>query len=104
MNATKEDMRMSEEIYNQARENLILGCDWIPGTGDFIKVRSELCTGCAACVKACFGNCFQLKDGKSMIKSYETCCECGACWFVCPENAIDFSWPKGGTGIVMKHG
>jgi hypothetical protein len=28
----------------------------------------------------------------------------GVCWLVRPENAIDFSWPKGGGGIVMEHG
>ena len=24
--------------------------------------------------------------------------ECAACWYVCEENAIFFSWPNGGTG------
>ena len=23
---------------------------------------------------------------------------CAACWYFCKEEAIDFSWPKGGTG------
>ncbi len=104
MTISREGKDMSQEIYEQAKNNLIYGCEWVSGTGDFIKVRSELCNGCGACIKPCFVDCFELRNHKSKIQSYETCCECGACWFVCPENAIDFSWPKGGTGIIMKHG
>ena len=65
----------------------------------FIKVNVEKCTGCANCVKVCLGECYEIKGKKARIKSLDRCMECGACWYVCCEDAIDFSWPQGGTGF-----
>jgi len=85
-------------------EEKILGVEWVPGTGTFITVNSELCTGCGRCVRVCLGRCIKIREGKAVIENFETCFECGVCWFVCPENAIRFSWPKGGTGVRIMYG
>jgi len=85
-------------------EKVILGVEWIPGTGDFIKVVEESCNGCGDCVRVCLAKCFGLRRKKAYVKSLDNCFECAACWFVCLEDAIDFSWPNGGTGFRTEFG
>jgi len=75
------------------------GVEWVEGTGEFISVNEEKCDGCANCVRVCLGGCYEISGGKARIKSLDKCMECGACWYVCPTGAIDFSWPPGGTGF-----
>jgi NAD-dependent dihydropyrimidine dehydrogenase PreA subunit len=82
----------------------VLGCDWVPDTGDFIKIDQERCNGCGECVISCLGDCIGIRGGKASILGYETCQECGACWYICPQDAIDFSWPRGGTGMRVRRG
>ena len=82
----------------------IPGVEWIEGTGEFIKVDLDKCTGCANCVKVCLGGCYELKNKKAVITSLDRCMECGACWYVCQDDAVLFSWPKGGTGFRTKWG
>ncbi len=74
------------------------GVQWIEGTGDFIKANPEKCTGCGNCVKVCLGSCWEISKKKARVKSLDECMECAACWYVCEEGAVEFSWPKGGTG------
>lgn len=74
------------------------GVEWIPGTGAFITVDTEKCTGCANCVNVCLGDCWTLEAKKARIKSLDTCMECASCWYVCDTVAISFKWPTGGTG------
>ncbi len=74
------------------------GVQWTEGTGDFVKVDGEKCTGCGNCVKVCLGDCWEISKKKARVKSLRECMECAACWYVCEPGAIDFSWPKGGTG------
>ncbi|MEJ2295228.1 MAG: hypothetical protein P8Y23_10725 [Candidatus Lokiarchaeota archaeon] len=38
-------------------------------------------------------------DRKAKLKSLENCMECASCWYVCEPEAIDFTWPLGGTGF-----
>ncbi|MBN2178647.1 MAG: 4Fe-4S binding protein [Deltaproteobacteria bacterium] len=52
----------------------------------------------------CLGDCYEIVEKKARIKSLDTCMECGACWYACPEDAIDFSWPPGGTGFRTEWG
>jgi NAD-dependent dihydropyrimidine dehydrogenase PreA subunit len=81
-----------------AKIDRVLGTAWVPGTGDFITVNLDRCNGCALCVVS------GIRKKKAVMLTYETCQECGACWYICPENAIEFSWPKGGTGMRVEYG
>jgi ferredoxin-like protein FixX len=45
-----------------------------------------------------------MAEGKARIKSLDLCMECGSCWYVCTEEAIIFTWPKGGTGFRTEWG
>lgn len=80
------------------------GVEWIEGTGDFVRVDEAKCTACARCVKVCLARCFEIADKKARVRSLAECMECASCWFVCPENAIDFYWPPGGTGYRSSWG
>jgi ferredoxin-like protein FixX len=74
------------------------GVEWVGETGEFIRIDPAKCDGCANCVKVCLADCYEVKEKKARIKSLERCMECAACWYVCENGAIDFSWPRGGTG------
>jgi NAD-dependent dihydropyrimidine dehydrogenase PreA subunit len=80
------------------------GVEWIGGTGAFIAVDKGKCRGCGSCVKVCLGDCWELSGKKAGIKNLDLCMECGSCWYVCPEGAVSFSWPKGGTGFRTSWG
>lgn len=73
---------------------------------DFITYRKEKCNGCAKCADVCSVGLWSVKEGKARLsKRYrELCLECAACWEICEEEAIDFSYPKGGTGVVIEYG
>jgi ferredoxin like protein len=80
------------------------GVEWIEGAGEFIRVDEVKCNACARCVKVCLAGCFEIADKKARVRSLEECLECASCWFVCPEGAIDFYWPPGGTGYRCSWG
>lgn len=52
----------------------------------YIKVKSELCTGCEACVSSCPYDAIVIKEDTAEIT--EMCQLCRACMSVCPEGAI----------------
>ena len=78
----------------------------IPGTGDFIKIDQSKCNGCGLCVRICIVNLWGIKENVAFIREdyKEKCLECGSCFQVCEPNAIDFSYPAGGTGVVYEQG
>lgn len=80
------------------------GVRWIPASEDFITINSNLCTGCAACVNVCLADCFRLNQGKAEIKSLKKCMECSSCWYICPTDAIQFTYPPGGKGFRTQYG
>jgi predicted aldo/keto reductase-like oxidoreductase len=52
-----------------------------------LKVVSQYCKGCGACVEACPNGALSLVDGKSTV-DVDACILCGYCSPVCPEFAI----------------
>jgi len=75
----------------------------IPRKKEFIRVDQDKCNGCKLCVKFCPSGSFEMENGKAIWKGLETCLEVGLCYHVCPVDAIEWSYPEGGTGIVFKH-
>ena len=80
------------------------GVRWVGEPGRFIRVDSKKCTGCGRCLKVCLAGCFEVVQKTARITSLEWCMECSACWYICPEDAVEFSWPKGGSGFHTRYG
>ncbi len=51
-------------------------------------------------------NLWKKRDGTVyIVEDYTSeCLECGACAQVCESDAIEFRFPAGGTGVVIKQG
>jgi ferredoxin like protein len=80
----------------------------IPKTKEHIKVNKDKCIGmtCQVCYITCPTGSFEMEkeSGKATWKyGMTTCGECGTCRYVCPVDAIDWSYPEAGTGIVLKY-
>lgn len=75
-------------------------------TGEFIAFDPGRCDGCGLCVKVCSAGLWSLKEGKARLapRYRELCLECAACWEICAREAIDFSYPAGGTGVTIRYG
>ena len=54
---------------------------------EIIKIDSEKCVGCGACVRDCVASALILENGKAKLR--EGCIECGHCFAVCPTGAVD---------------
>jgi NAD-dependent dihydropyrimidine dehydrogenase PreA subunit len=78
---------------------------YYPGdTGEFIKVIQEKCNGCGLCALYCTRKVWERTNGKYRPARLKDCAECGACWNVCAPDAIEFSEPRGGTGVRFNYG
>ena len=55
-----------------------------------IKIDSERCTGCGACVNRCHQSALQLIDGKAVLVDDNHCDGLGNCIGECPVGAITF--------------
>ncbi|MCR4419225.1 MAG: 4Fe-4S dicluster domain-containing protein [Clostridia bacterium] len=78
----------------------------IPKTKEHIKVDRNKCIGigCQICYIICPTGSYEMEEGKAVWKhGMALCGECGACRYVCPVDAIDWSYPEAGTGIVLKY-
>jgi len=72
-----------------------------------ITVNSELCQNCTTrpCLIICTAENYRWDTKKNdLIFNYDGCLECGACRLICPENAIDWSYPKQGYGVKFRFG
>lgn len=55
-----------------------------------IKIDSEKCTGCGACVSACHEGAIKMNDGKAFLALEHHCDGLGDCLPACPSGAISF--------------
>jgi ferredoxin like protein len=99
----------AEQLYGprmsakQIREHLKGKYEVIPKKEDHIKVDQDKCNGCELCYIICPCGCYEMEaNGKAKWAYGQLCSECGTCNYVCPVNAIDWSYPEGGTGMVLK--
>jgi Fe-S-cluster-containing hydrogenase component 2 len=73
---------------------------------DFIKVDREKCVGCKNCAIICGMNLWKIRNGKAALdKDYKKfCTECASCFTVCDFDAIEFTFPPAGYGVVYERG
>ncbi|PXY25980.1 ferredoxin family protein [Prauserella endophytica] len=72
-----------------------------------IVVDTDVCRSCTTktCVHACPANLFVPTAEGGILFNYEQCFECGTCYLMCDGgNAISWSYPDGGQGVVFRHG
>ncbi|MEW6440638.1 MAG: 4Fe-4S dicluster domain-containing protein [bacterium] len=75
--------------------------------GDFIVYDRRKCSGCGRCALVCAASLWSVRDhGKASLspRYRDFCLECAACYAVCDQDAIDFRYPDGGSGIIIRHG
>ncbi len=75
--------------------------------GEFITFDESKCNSCGDCNLVCSVGLWTVPKGKKAKlspKYQELCMECAACYATCEADAIDFRYPNGGSGIVIKHG
>jgi ferredoxin like protein len=65
----------------------------------------EMCMKCVdkPCTYVCPGDAYKWECDRMSI-GHEGCHECGTCRIVCPYDNINWSYPKGGKGIVFRLG
>ena len=73
---------------------------------DFITVDHEKCVGCMSCVIICGMDLWKMRDGKAVLDAdyKKFCTECASCYTVCDYDAIEFTFPPGGYGVVYEKG
>ena len=72
-----------------------------------IIVKKELCQECPTrpCLVVCTAENYQWDEKRGeLVFNYEGCLECGACRIICPRDAIEWSYPRGGYGVKYRFG
>ena len=70
-----------------------------------LKPDEQKCLQCVEkiCTIICPARVYNYNETeKKVTVSYEKCLECGACKIACKN--LEWSYPKGGKGVVYKHG
>jgi ferredoxin like protein len=71
-----------------------------------IRVNDDICREkCVqkACLFVCPVKVYTLEDGHIIVDS-TGCLECGTCKVVCPTDALEWTYPRGGFGIIYRGG
>lgn len=52
------------------------------------------------CTIFCPSQVYEWEEDEQRLKvDYPRCLECGACYYGCPQENIDFTYPRGGYGV-----
>jgi len=65
------------------------------------KVAEKICTGCAACLKACAHDAIEILEGRAAIHP-DLCVGCGRCITSCQLKAINVQWNEDSSLIMQK--
>ena len=71
-----------------------------------IRIRQDICRDrCQErfCLFACPAQLYSEQNGEILVE-WAGCLECGTCHIVCPHQALDWSYPRGGFGIFYRYG
>ena len=70
-----------------------------------IRLKQEVCLECQqrSCLYVCPAECFKLRDDKITF-DHEGCLECGSCQISCDQEAVEWSYPRGGFGVSYEFG
>ncbi|HMN13516.1 MAG TPA: 4Fe-4S dicluster domain-containing protein [Bellilinea sp.] len=89
-----DDMLMSLKYYVDEHESHLS----IKDQGICIKCPEKVCmTFCPVGV-------YSVQSNGGTQVSYLACVECGSCRIACPENNINWKYPRGGFGVGYKFG
>lgn len=66
------------------------------------KICSEDCMD-KPCTYTCPAQVYSWEDNRIRV-AYEGCVECGTCRYSCPPDNIQWSYPRGGYGVMWKFG
>jgi len=55
------------------------------------------------CLFVCPANVYTEQNGEIMV-DWAGCLECGTCKVACPTEALDWEYPRGGFGVIYRHG
>lgn len=74
--------------------------------GDFISYDEEKCEWCGLCAVICPFELWTVREVKARLapRYQELRLERSSCWEICEREAIDFSYHRGGTGVVIECG
>lgn len=79
--------------------------NYYPGDrGVLLSVDETACTGCGKCRDFCVRGVWVRRGNVFRPERQELCAECGACWNICPAEAVGFGEPRGGTGVRFSFG
>ncbi len=69
-----------------------------------IKISTELCRKCSEkpCLYVCPVQNYTLIEN-DIVFVWQGCMECGACRIICPNDAISWSYPRGGFGVCNQN-
>lgn len=71
-----------------------------------IRVKDmEVCRNCQdkPCTYMCPAAVYVWEQQQITVQ-YSGCLECGSCRFACPHENLDWNFPRGGFGVVLKMG
>jgi ferredoxin like protein len=74
---------------------------------EHIRLDAAKCRACGdrICIRTCPGHLYTLVGETGEVKvEWSGCLECGSCLAVCPNGAVDWSYPRGGCGVRYRHG
>jgi ferredoxin like protein len=77
---------------------------YIADTTSHLVIKDQtVCVNCKEkpCTDFCPARVYEFKDNKITV-GFEGCLECGACRIACPNNNIDWNYPRGGFGVQFR--
>ncbi len=78
-----------------------------PDKQPHIVVNQEICRErCRhkVCLAVCPAHLYSLTPTGEVLVNWEGCLECGTCKLACPEGALEWRYPRGGSGVQYRLG